>query len=160
MHRNFFPSKLITYKDWMEIALKNKRLALICSLTRKYCDLLLCYLCKIKWQADCLQNADWDWSSWSKTVERNRRWILLLPNGWQFDCADWMRLEVTILPELQPCVAKEVCTPEKGHVMQPVWSQGNPQCLKQVTGMNLFLSRTSWPPPVHIRPDKKRNATW
>ena len=95
MHCNFFPSKLITYTDWMEIALKNKRLALICSLTRKYCDLLLCYLCKIKWQADCLQNADWDWSSWSKTVERNRRWILLLPNGWQFDCADWMRLEVT-----------------------------------------------------------------
>lgn len=32
------------------------------------------------------------------------------------------------------------------------------QCLKQLTGMNSFLSRTSWPPPVHIRPDKKRNA--
>ena len=159
MHCHSFPSKLISYKDWMEIALKNKSLALICPLTKKHCDLLLCYWCKIKWQTDCLKNEDWDCSFWSKTVERNRRWTLLLPKGWQFDCADWTRQEVTILPELQPCIAREVCTPEKADVMQPVWSQGNPQYLKQLTGMSLFLSRTSGPSPVHIRPDKKTNAT-
>lgn len=31
-----------------------------------------------------------------------------------------MRLEVTMLPELQACVVKEVCAPEKGDVIQPV----------------------------------------
>lgn len=78
VHCNFFPSKLITYKDWMKDCFEKKKAGIDLLIDRNIV-IFSCatYARSDNYWTDCLQNVNWDWSSWSKTVERNRRWILL-----------------------------------------------------------------------------------